>query len=232
MEIQIEGLIVIIGNYGSGKTEVAINLAFNRKLAGFDVRIADLDLVNPYFRTREAKDTLADWGIDVALPPKQYLNADLPILSPVIAGLIKNPSPVTILDVGGDDVGATVLAALADALQGRSMHCLQVINLFRPFTSTVEGCLEMRRQIEAAAKLKVTGLISNTHLMDHTTIDHIYQGYTFIKEVAIQSALPIKFITAPQEHFAKLDRNQIKYPILSLARQMVPPWRKAETVAH
>ena len=89
MEISLSGIVGIVGNYGSGKTEVSINLAVNRKRAGLDVRLADLDLVNPYFRTREARTQLEELGIDVILPPAQYLQADLPVLSTVIAGMIK-----------------------------------------------------------------------------------------------------------------------------------------------
>ena len=120
MEIQLKGIIIIVGNYGSGKTEVSINLAVNRKRAGLDVRIADLDLVNLYFRTREARKPLREMGIEVVLPPEQYMQADLPILSPMVGGMIRRPDGVTILDVGGEDVGATVLSALADSLKRQS----------------------------------------------------------------------------------------------------------------
>ena len=92
MEIDLTGIVVIVGNYGSGKTEVCINLAVHRKRAGIEVRIADLDLVNPYFRTREAKAPLANLGIEVVLPPEQYLQADLPILSALVSGMIRKPS--------------------------------------------------------------------------------------------------------------------------------------------
>ena len=88
MDISLSGIVAIVGNYGSGKTEVAINLAVKRKRAGLDVRIADLDLVNPYFRTREAQNALEALGIKVILPPQEFLHADLPILSPTIAGMI------------------------------------------------------------------------------------------------------------------------------------------------
>jgi len=80
LALDLEGIIVIVGNYGSGKTEVAVNLAIHRRRAGCEVRVADLDLVNPYFRTREARRPLADLGIEVVLPPERYLHADLPIL--------------------------------------------------------------------------------------------------------------------------------------------------------
>ena len=187
MEIELEGIIIIVGNYGSGKTEVSINLAVNRNRAGLDVRVADLDLVNPYFRTREARTQLSEIGIDLVLPPEQYLSADLPILSPAIAGMIRNPSPVTILDVGGDDVGATVLAALADAFVDQDICMLQVVNPFRPFTDTIAGCMQIRHKIEAAAKLKITGIIGNANLIDETTLQHLEEGIVFFKNLHKES---------------------------------------------
>ena len=141
MEISLNGIVAIVGNFGSGKTEVAINLAVNRKRAGLDVRIADLDLVNPYFRTREAKIALEELGVELVLPPREYLQADLPILSPSVAGMIRQSKGLSILDVGGDDAGATVLAALANAFSGVHVHMLQVVNPFRPQTATLEGSL-------------------------------------------------------------------------------------------
>ena len=118
--VELNGIAIIVGDYGSGKTEVSINLALERKQAGVDVRVADLDLVNPYFRTREARHQLQSRGVDLVLPPAAYLHADLPILSPAIAGLLRNPSPLTILDVGGDDVGAVAGAGgRGDGLGGR-----------------------------------------------------------------------------------------------------------------
>ncbi len=227
MKIDIEGIVIIVGNYGSGKTEVALNLAVNRKRDGVDVRIADLDLVNPYFRTREAKNQLNRLGIDVVVPPKQYHSADLPILIPQVAGMIKAPSQLTILDVGGDDVGATVLAALGDALRSKAVALLQVINPFRPFTGTVEGCLRIRDEIEMASKMKINGIVGNANLIEETKVENIYQGYAFAKQLAQQSDLPLKFITIAAELEDSIDRKTFACPVLPIERQLVPPWRKA-----
>jgi len=225
--VQVKGIVVIVGNYGSGKTEVAINLAVNRKRAGLDVRIADLDLVNPYFRTREARKPLAELGIDVVLPPEKYLQADLPILSPVIAGLIRQPSQLTLIDAGGDDVGATVLATLADSFRKRRVHMLQVVNPYRPFTDTVTGCLKMRNEIEKASKMTINGIIGNANLIDETTMEDIYKGYDFVKALSDESRLPLEFITAPVELLPEIDVERFACPVLSIERQLVPPWKKA-----
>jgi MinD-like ATPase involved in chromosome partitioning or flagellar assembly len=227
VEINLTGIVVVVGNYGSGKTEVSINLAVHRKRAGVDVRIADLDLVNPYFRTREAKGPLSEMGIEVVLPPDQYLQADLPILSPLVAGMIRQPTELTLLDVGGDDAGATVLATLEDAFKNRPLRVLQVVNPLRPFTETVEGCLKVRKEIEQAAKLTVDGIIGNANLIDETSADDIYNGYEFVSRLSEQSGLTLEFITIARELLPSVDIRRFSCPVLQIERQLVPPWQKA-----
>ncbi len=227
MEISLDGIVVIVGNYGSGKTEVAVNLSVVRRNAGIEVRIADLDLVNPYFRTREARKQLEARGVGVVLPEEQYLNADLPIVSPRIAGLIRNPAPLTIIDVGGDDAGATVLASLGDAFRGQDFQMLQVVNPYRPFTETVEGCLRIRAEIEAASRQAVSGWIANPHLLDETVADDIYRGADVVKDLAERTGLPLVFVTAPAELAGELDAERIGRPLLPIRRQLVPPWKQA-----
>ena len=226
LEINLSGLVGIVGNYGSGKTEVALNLAVNRKRAGLNVRIADLDLVNPYFRTREARHQLQKLGVEVILPPEKYLQADMPVLSPAVAGTIKKSNGLTLLDVGGDDAGAMVLATLADAFKNINVHLLQVVNPMRPSSSTVEGCLKIRKQIENAARLTITGLIGNANLIGETEIDQIYQGYDFIQKLSDAGGLPLAFITVASEMLPQADLRRIACPVLPIARQLVPPWLK------
>ena len=227
MEIDLTGIVVVVGNYGSGKTEVSINLAVHRKRAGVDVRIADLDLVNPYFRTREAKGPLTELGIEVVLPPDRYLQADLPILSPLVAGMIQRSAELTLLDVGGNDVGATVLATLEDAFKNRPVRVLQVVNPLRPFTETIEGCLKIRKEIEQAGKLTIDGIIGNANLIDETSVDDIYSGYEFVKELSEQSGLALEFITVARKLLASVDVRRFSCPVLPIERQLVPPWQKA-----
>jgi hypothetical protein len=224
---RLKGIVIIVGNYGSGKTEVSINLAVNRKRAGLDVRVADLDLVNPYFRTREARKQLSELGIDVVGPPEKYLQADLPILSPVIAGMIRRPSQLTLIDAGGNDVGVKVLATLADPLRDKSVHMLQIVNPYRPFTDTIKGCLKMRDEIEKASKLTISSIVGNANLIDETTAEDIYKGYDFVKALSDQSLLPLEFITVAKELLPEIDIERFSCPVLPLERQLVPPWKKA-----
>ena len=228
MQIQLRGIVVIVGNYGSGKTEVAINLAVHHKRAGMSVRIADLDLVNPYFRTREARKQLSDVDIEVILPPEEFLVADLPILTPLIAGMIRNPGELDLIDAGGDPVGARVLSTLADAFEHRPYQMLQVVNPMRPKTDTVEGCLALRREIELAARLSVTGWIGNAHLIDDTRPDDIIRGYEFVRKLSGESGLPVTCVTAAADLLPQIPSSRFACPVLPIDRQLVPPWKKAK----
>ncbi|MGD8369457.1 MAG: cobalamin biosynthesis protein CbiA [Desulfobacterales bacterium] len=226
MEIRLDGIVIIVGNYGSGKTEIAVNLAVHRKRAGVDVRVADLDLVNPYFRTREARAQLAAAGIETVLPEEKYLNADLPILSPRVAGLIRNPAELTILDVGGNDVGATVLSALADALNHSRFSMLQVINPYRPFTDTVQGCLKIREEIEAASRQSISGLVANPHLLTETVAEDVRRGISFVRDLSEKTGLPLEFATAPVHLAPEIEDGGLGLPLLPIRRQLVPPWEQ------
>lgn len=227
MNVHLEGIVVIVGNYGSGKSEVAINLALHHRQSGAAVRIADLDMVNPYFRSREAAAVLAQRGIEVVLPPSEYLRSELPVLSPLVAGIIRRPGGLTLLDVGGDNVGARVLAALGDAFAGRPYQMLQVVNPLRPATGSLAGCLKIRREIEAASKLGVTGWIGNANLIDETTVLEILEGHGFMQELSRASGLPLVCVTAAAELAAQLDAGRLGCPLLTIRRQLVPPWKKA-----
>jgi hypothetical protein len=163
----------------------------------------------------------------VILPPEQYLHADLPVLSPTIAGMIRDSGDLMILDVGGDDAGARVLSALADAFSGKRMHMLQVVNPLRPQTSTVSGCVTMRKEIEKAAQLTITGLIGNANLIDETSAEDIYSGYEFVQNVSQESGLPLEFVTVSQELLPEIDMKRFSCAVLPIARQLVPPWLKA-----
>lgn len=231
-DLILSGVVVIVGNYGSGKTEVAINLAADQKARGRKVQLADLDLVNLYFRTRQARETMAALGIPMVLPARELLNADLPVLTPRINGLIRNPGELAILDAGGDRVGAAVLGALADAF-GQTRHPVtmwQVVNPQRPGSDSVAGCLAARAAIEAAARMPVTGWVGNAHLLGETTLEHIVQGYELMTALVEAGDLPLAFITMPADLWTATDRSMFACPVLPIHRQLVPPWEKASSL--
>lgn len=222
-----DGIIAVVGSYGSGKTEVSVNLAIRGKSRGLDVSIADLDLVNPYFRTREARHVLSGLGIEVIVPPEKYLQADLPILTPSIAGMIRRPRQLTLLDVGGNDVDARVLGALADSIGSARVQVLQIVNPFRPRSSTMEECLSMRDGIERASRMAISGIIGNAHLIEETTVEDIYRGYGFVQALSEVSGLPLECVTVAEELLGRLDKGNFSCPLLPIKRQLVPPWKRA-----
>jgi hypothetical protein len=229
-----ERLIIVVGNYGSGKTEVAVNLALALAGQGATVQLADLDLVNPYFRSREARELLEAQGIRVVVPPCRLASSDLPIVVPEIRGMLRPPSGTrTIFDVGGDDVGARVLGSLSPELDEGGYELWQVINAQRPFTDDVEGCLAMQHGIEQASRLRVTGLLVNSHLIDETTPETVLEGWRLAQELAQRSGLPIRAV-AMLERLASAPPliEAIDAPVLPLRRTMVPPWLARETAVR
>ncbi|UCC43124.1 MAG: cobalamin biosynthesis protein CbiA [Candidatus Zixiibacteriota bacterium] len=220
-------VVVIVGGFGSGKSEVSVNLA--RVLAqqgDKPVSIGDLDIINPYFRSREAAEVLADLGVKSLVPPGSLAEADLPIIIPEIKSAIQKRDGLLILDVGGDDLGARVLSSLRDAFSADSYEFLMVLNLRRPFTSTVEGSLSVIGEIEDAAGLKLTGIISNTHLMDDTTDEIILEGLEVSREVAARTGLPIKFVSMETSIAGRFDPRKINLPVLTLNRELLKPWEQ------
>jgi hypothetical protein len=218
--------VFIVGNYGSGKTEVAVNLALALRARQVPVSLADLDIVNPYFRSREARALLEAHGVRVVVPPGAQSFADLPIVLPEIRGMLQlgPEGGVSLFDVGGDDAGARMLSSFHDHLPPGSYALWQVLNSRRPFTDSPAGCLRMRAAIEQASRMQVTGLVSNAHLVTETTPEVIEEGLRLAHEVAAQSGLPLVFFTAmgalaDHPRVAALDA-----PLLRLERHMLPPW--------
>jgi len=225
-----QGILMIAGGYGSGKTEVAVNLAIEAAKTIGRVRLADLDLVNPYFRCREAAALMEGHGVRLVAPPGIKAFADLPIILPEIAALFRpEPDALNILDVGGDDVGSRVLASFRSRIGDEPYELWMVINACRPFTNTVKGCLRMQAEIETASRLKVTGLIANAHLIGETRGEIIEKGWRLAEEVSAQNGLPVKFVTVMENVQDQMGDIHISAPIFPLKRFMLPPWLTADT---
>ena len=178
-------LIIVIGAYGSGKSEYSINLAENyRNEIENTISLVDLDVVNPYFRSRDVREYFTEKGINVISPEGEYAHADLPMISPRIAGAVSSYDQTVILDVGGDPSGCRALARFTEAVIERGYKMHFVVNTLRPFTGSVAGILEMLDMLEASSKLKITELISNSNLLDETEVEHIESGIKMLEEVA------------------------------------------------
>jgi hypothetical protein len=244
--------LVLVGDYGSGKTEVAVNLAIH--LAGLDadgaegrsaatprsrpsravgpakraaraIAIADLDLVNPYFRSREAQEPLEQAGIRVVMPEGGHQYADLPILLPQVKGVLQDPDTLAVLDVGGDEAGSRALAGLAAQFDPAHVELWFVVNGRRPFCDSPEGVLGAIRRVEAGASgWRVTGLVSNTHLMEETTAEMVEEGLALSRTVAVELGIRVAFLAAMEQVAAELDPEALRCPVLTMKRLMVPPW--------
>lgn len=188
----INQLYIIIGAYGSGKSEYSVHLARKLHASGLDVVLVDMDVVNPYFRSRSVQDEFAAIGIEVIAPEGQFKHADLPMISPRIKGAIENYSKTVILDVGGDPAGCRTLGRFVDALNLRGYRMLHVINTRRPFTQDVEEILIMREVLEFSSKLKVTEFICNTNLMEFTDVDIVSSGIEIITAAASAAGVLFK----------------------------------------
>jgi len=222
-------ILTIVGGYGSGKSEVAVNLA--RQLAENQpepVAIVDLDIVNPYFRSREAAARLEELGIRAINPKGSQFYAELPIILPEIKGAIQQHDGFVVLDVGGDDVGARVLSSFADAFDDIEYELFLVLNAYRPFTSTVETAMKVIKEIEESSRLKFTGIISNTHLLENTTVENVYEGYELARKVSEKLGVPIVFVSALRDIAQKIDNKMIDIPVLPLHRYLLKPWEREE----
>lgn len=185
-------LYIVIGAYGSGKSEFSIYLAQNLNTEEHDVVLADLDVVNPYFRSRDVREEFAEKGIDVIAPEGHYKHADLPMISPRVHGAIKNHAKTVILDVGGDPAGCRTLGRFVDSINARGYEMLFVVNTFRPFTSSVGEILQMKNELEASSKLRITELICNNNLMEHTSREVVEEGIKILEECAAETGIPFR----------------------------------------
>lgn len=214
---------VLVGHFGSGKTEIALNLAMDLASRGEPVTMADLDVVKPYFRTRSARLILTESGIDLLAPEGDNIHADLPIVVPEIRSHLRQSDRRLIIDVGGDDVGARVLGSLADVVPHDETECLLVLNFRRPSTPDPERAMEMVREIEAVGRLPVTGLVSNTHLMDETTPEVITEGLGLALETGDGLQIPVVAVAAAADMAASIE-SLIDRPVISLRRIVAPPF--------
>ncbi len=191
---------IFMGHYGSGKTFVSVNYAINLKKHFDNVEIYDLDIVNPYFRTIDAKELLSKHGIHLTVSPYAQTNVDLPAMNAGSYRITDDVNSFAVVDVGGDDRGALALGRFTKQLIAENNYdVLWVVNAFRPETRDIEGALEIKAEIESVCDLKFTGIVNNANLGLETTIEHINHGYKFCSELSKRTGLPVKFSSVRQD---------------------------------
>ncbi len=217
-------LTVIVGHFGSGKTEVSLNLARALAGRGLPFSLADLDVVDPYFRSRECRARLESWGGRLIASSQACLDADVPSMPPDVMALFDDESRYGILDVGGDASGARVLARYSRRLRAAGARVLCVVNANRPLTDTPEKTVSYIRGIEQAAKIPVDGLINNTHLCDLSDSSDAMKGAEMAKEVSRMTGLPI-VCHAVAEELAP-EAKLFLSPVFPLELYLKKPWEQ------
>ncbi len=187
--------MAFVGMFGSGKTEIAMNMALKLAKDGESVALADLDYVSPYFRSRDKKGLLEEFGVKVVVPPGKYIWADTPIIPPEVFGILSNKSIKAILDVGGEEDGIAVLGYLRAFMKNTAIYF--VINTRRPFTNTVEGIVKFYEKLKNRARVDFDFLVSNTNLGPDTTEEVIKEGEEIVEEASKILNIPVAFTAVP-----------------------------------
>lgn len=199
---------IIIGHYGSGKSEFSMNYVTRlRELIDTKVAISDLDVVNVYFRTREKRDFLQSKDILPIDSSVQATTLDLPAVSAQVTSPITDKEYNYVIDVGGDDVGARVLGRFSHLIEKDDYDMFCVVNANREKTQTAQDVINHIKSIEKTSNLRVTGLVNNTHLVRETTIDDILKGNELIKKVSNLTGIPIRYVTCLESLIPQLPNN-------------------------
>lgn len=197
MKIQPKRVTLFSGHYGSGKTNIAVNYAMEMAKDGLPVTIADLDIVNPYFRTKDSAEELAEAGIRLISSAYANSNVDLPALPAELYALTNDKSRYAVLDIGGDDRGALALGRYAPAiLEEGSYESIFVANFYRPLTPTAEDALAVMREIEAAGGIPFTAIVHNSNLGVETKAEDVLSMEEEARRLASLASLPLFFTSA------------------------------------
>lgn len=206
-------ITIVTGHYGSGKTNLSVNLAVDANNKGKSVAVVDLDLVNPYFRTADFKNYFESIGITLIAPDFANSNLDVPSIQFDIEQFAMNKDCL-IIDVGGDDAGAFALGRFADALSKYkdNTDMLYVINQRRYLTENADDAVKLMYEIETASRMKHTAIVNNTNLGKETTVEIITKSADFAKNISEKTGLPLVFTTCPKEISELIDMPDI-FPI-------------------
>lgn len=207
-------ITIICGHYGSGKTTFSINYAlYLRNQTSKDIYIADLDVVNPYFRSREHFDYLKDKNIKVIGSYLPQSGADLPAVSAEVYTLFNNKNIIGIVDMGGNSAGSLSFATFRDNVDIEETDIIFILNANREENSTLEFALGHFNSIEATLGLKITGIVNNTHLMNDTTIEDINKGELISSELSKEKNISVKFTCVNMDFFDNNPNIKTKYDL-------------------
>ncbi len=215
-------ITILAGHYGSGKTNIAVNLALKMKRDGFDTVIADLDIVNPYFRTKDSLKELTEAGIKLISSEYANSNVDIPALPQEMYSVVDDKSRYYIVDLGGDDRGAYALGRYADKINEEgNFEMLFVFNMYRPLTPDAESALEVMAEIENAAKVKFTGIVNNSNIGAVTEEESVSRSFAECESLCKLSGLPLKFTSVDKKIYDSIIGDKKDYFPLELQKKIV-----------
>ena len=215
-------LTLFAGHYGSGKTNLAVNYAMMLKKKGYDVIIADLDIVNPYFRTKDSEKELQQAGIELISSKFANTNLDIPSIPQEMYRTVQDKSKYAVLDIGGDDAGAIALGRFAPFIKEEdSYDMVFVVNFFRPLSRTAEEAYEIMKEIEAASKLRFTSIVNNSNLGELTTAEDVLSTQEEIGKLIKLSGLPLKMTSVEKSLSEQLKNKTENLFCLTLQNKII-----------
>lgn len=216
---------ILTGYYGSGKTEVALNVALQLAKTGEPVRLIDLDFLKPCFRSREQRAHLERHGVELVAPKGEKESADLPVVLPCVGPMMAGQrNGRTIVDLAGDAGGARAIGQFSGVLKGHDL--LMVVNTLRPFASTVERIRRAAGELAQVTRTAITGLVANSNMAGQTDTDMVLAGLALVREAAAAMQVPLRAVMIPD--FLALDKSAIPEPCITLHRHVLAPWEREE----
>jgi hypothetical protein len=217
-------ITVFTGRFGTGKTEIAINYALALAALEKLVRLTDMDVVTPYFRSRDMAERLEQGGVEVVAPSEFTKDIHLPAISARIWGTLQSENGFTVMDVGGDSQGARAIGQFKALVERTGYVMYLVINPYRPFNATTERIAQTVEDIEINTRLKTGALVSNPNLIADTTLQTVQEGHRLVEEAGEELGLPVAFLCVEERLLAGGVEELFAQPILPLTRHFRPPW--------
>ncbi|MDD6146965.1 MAG: hypothetical protein PUB43_08000 [Oscillospiraceae bacterium] len=215
-------ITLFAGHYGSGKTNISVNYAIHLKALGLPVAIADLDIVNPYFRTKDSEEELKSRGIDLLCSDFAGSNLDIPALPERMYRTVRDKQTYAVMDIGGDDVGSVALGRFAPFIREEDNYDMVfVVNFYRPLSPDAETALEIMREIESASSLRFTSIAHNSNLGEETTAQTLLDKVNEAKRLSEISGLPLKMTAVKEELLSDLAGKIDNLFPLTLQRKII-----------